>query len=71
MFFRLQRVGRDGSEFRMIRFRSMVVDAGDRLTALNAVHQVAGPLFKMRNDPRITRVGAVLRGTRSTSCRSW
>jgi lipopolysaccharide/colanic/teichoic acid biosynthesis glycosyltransferase len=60
-FFRQTRVGLDGREFRMIKFRSMVVDAEGRLAALQAHNDGAGPLFKMRNDPRITRVGAVLR----------
>lgn len=61
VLFRQIRVGRDGREFRMLEFRSMVVDAEARLTTLHAVNDGAGPLFTMREDPRVTRVGAVLR----------
>nr|MBA2307722.1 sugar transferase [Pseudonocardiales bacterium] len=60
-FFVQTRVGRGGKAFRMVKFRSMVVDAEAHLAALQASNQGAGPLFKMRRDPRVTRVGAVLR----------
>ena len=60
-FFRQTRVGRDGREFTMMKFRSMVVDAEARLAALHTENQGAGPLFKLRHDPRVTRVGAALR----------
>ncbi len=60
-FFRQTRVGLDGREFTMVKFRSMVVDAGARLAALQAENEGAGPLFKLRHDPRVTRVGAALR----------
>ncbi|WP_226369926.1 sugar transferase [Pseudonocardia oceani] len=59
--FRQERVGVNGRTFRMVKFRSMVVDADRRVAALAARNDGAGPLFKMRHDPRITRVGAVLR----------
>ena len=45
----------------MLKFRSMVVDAETKLTALTATNQGAGPLFKMKDDPRVTRVGRFLR----------
>lgn len=61
VFFRQARVGRDGREFRMLKFRSMGTDAEARKAALHAANEGAGPLFKMKSDPRITRVGAVLR----------
>ena len=61
VFFRQTRVGRHGREFRMFKFRSMIVDAEARLPALIDQNQGAGPLFKVRSDPRVTRVGAVLR----------
>ncbi len=61
VFFRQTRVGRDGREFRMVKFRSMIVDAERVRVALESVDEGAGPLFKMRRDPRITRVGALLR----------
>jgi lipopolysaccharide/colanic/teichoic acid biosynthesis glycosyltransferase len=61
IFFRQNRVGLDGREFGMIKFRSMVVDAEAGLAELAEANDGAGPLFKMRNDPRITAVGRVLR----------
>lgn len=61
VFFAQQRVGRDGREFTMYKFRTMVVDAEARLAELQAQNEGAGPLFKMKADPRVTRVGAVLR----------
>lgn len=61
VFFRQTRVGRGGSDFGMLKFRSMVVDAEARLAELAARNEGAGPLFKMCDDPRVTRVGAVIR----------
>jgi exopolysaccharide biosynthesis polyprenyl glycosylphosphotransferase len=60
--FRQTRVGRDGKTFRMLKFRSMFVDAESRLADLKSqnVHRV-GPLFKLHDDPRVTRVGRILR----------
>lgn len=60
-FFRQTRVGRDGTTFTMIKLRTMVVTAERDLDALRAQSEGAGPLFKMKNDPRVTRLGAVLR----------
>jgi exopolysaccharide biosynthesis polyprenyl glycosylphosphotransferase len=59
--FRQERVGRDGTTFRLWKLRSMHVDAEARLTELRAHNEHDGPLFKMRDDPRITPVGRVLR----------
>jgi len=61
VFFRQRRVGRHGRQFEMWKFRSMVVDAEDRLAELEDLNEAAPPYFKMRRDPRVTRVGAVLR----------
>jgi len=61
VFFRQRRIGVGGREFRMVKFRSMVVDAEQRLASLTAENEGAGLLFKMKQDPRVTRVGAVLR----------
>jgi exopolysaccharide biosynthesis polyprenyl glycosylphosphotransferase len=61
VFFRQRRVGVGGKEFRMIKFRSMVVDAEARLAELQDRNEGFGLMFKMREDPRITRIGAVLR----------
>ncbi|MDJ0349974.1 sugar transferase [Cryobacterium sp. PH29-G1] len=61
VLFRQQRCGRNGQMFRMIKFRSMVQSAEDDLAGLLDQNEAAGVLFKIRNDPRITRIGRVLR----------
>ncbi|QNN54869.1 sugar transferase [Nocardioides mesophilus] len=61
VFFHQARVGRHGEPFRMLKFRSMVVDAESRLAHLHEHNEGAGVLFKMRQDPRVTPVGALLR----------
>jgi exopolysaccharide biosynthesis polyprenyl glycosylphosphotransferase len=61
VFFTQTRVGRHGSEFRMLKFRSMVPDAEARLPELAHANEGAGPMFKIRDDPRVTRFGAFLR----------
>ena len=61
VFFFQSRVGRDGRTFKMAKFRSMRVNAEDELEKLKAVNEGAGLLFKMKDDPRITRVGRYLR----------
>jgi exopolysaccharide biosynthesis polyprenyl glycosylphosphotransferase len=63
VFFRQERVGINGETFRMIKFRSMVVDAEARLASLKAEQHDAGNevLFKIKNDPRITKVGKFIR----------
>ena len=58
-----ERVGRHGRRFSFYKFRSMYVDAERRLEEVVAHNEVDGPVFKMRQDPRITRVGAFLRRT--------
>jgi exopolysaccharide biosynthesis polyprenyl glycosylphosphotransferase len=60
-FFRQERVGVRGRTFTMLKLRSMSADAEDRLSALQLVNQSDGILFKIREDPRITRVGKALR----------
>ena len=61
VIFSQDRVGRNGQLFRMYKFRSMVTTAESDLTALMAQNEGAGVLFKMREDPRITKIGKVLR----------
>jgi len=61
VFFLQERVGRDGRTFRIVKFRSMKTDAEQHLVALKAQNEGAGLLFKMKDDPRVTRVGKVLR----------
>jgi exopolysaccharide biosynthesis polyprenyl glycosylphosphotransferase len=63
IFFRQLRVGRNGRAFQMLKFRSMYRDAEARLEALRARNEMTGPVFKIKNDPRITKVGAFLRKT--------
>lgn len=57
------RCGRDGKLFKIYKFRSMYVDAEDRLKDLLQDNEMDGPAFKMKDDPRITRVGRFLRKT--------
>jgi exopolysaccharide biosynthesis polyprenyl glycosylphosphotransferase len=61
VLFRQVRVGRDGREFRIFKFRSMYVDAEARLAELRHLNEHDGVLFKMRDDPRVTGVGRWLR----------
>lgn len=61
VFFAQERVGRDGKTFRMYKFRSMCADAEQRLAELRGLNEKDGPVFKIANDPRITRVGRVIR----------
>lgn len=61
VLFSQTRVGRDGREFRMWKFRSMVMNAESHLAQLQALNEKSGPVFKMTNDPRVTRVGRVIR----------
>lgn len=61
--FRLRRVGRDGKLFWLYKFRTMCPDAEKRLNELLKLNQMDGPVFKIKGDPRITRVGRFLRKT--------
>jgi exopolysaccharide biosynthesis polyprenyl glycosylphosphotransferase len=63
ILFRQQRVGQEGESFEVLKFRTMVVGAEKMLADLVAEDEGAGPLFKMRQDPRVTRVGSFLRKT--------
>jgi exopolysaccharide biosynthesis polyprenyl glycosylphosphotransferase len=63
VLFRQERVGKDSMPFQVLKFRTMVVDAEELLAGLAAVNEGAGPLFKMADDPRVTRIGAFLRKT--------
>lgn len=59
--FKQVRVGKDGREFQMYKFRSMVTDAETRLAQLLERNEKTGPVFKLYDDPRVTRVGRVIR----------
>ena len=61
VFFRQERVGKDGRTFQMLKFRSMCVDAEEKLAELRELNEKTGPVFKIAEDPRITRVGKWLR----------
>jgi lipopolysaccharide/colanic/teichoic acid biosynthesis glycosyltransferase len=63
VLYRQPRVGRDGARFTMLKFRSMVPDAHEQLAELRERNQRTGPLFKLHADPRVTRVGRVIRFT--------
>lgn len=63
VLFRQKRVGKNGRIFGLYKFRSMYVDAEARKAELMAQNEMQGAMFKMKNDPRITRVGAFLRKT--------
>lgn len=60
-FFAQERCGLGGRTFRFYKFRTMVEDAEDRRAELQHLNEMRGPVFKIRQDPRITRVGAMLR----------
>jgi exopolysaccharide biosynthesis polyprenyl glycosylphosphotransferase len=61
VFYRAERIGLNGKSFTMLKFRTMVVDAEQRQIALLSRNEAAGPLFKLRADPRVTEVGRWLR----------
>jgi len=61
VFYTAERIGLNGEPFRMIKFRTMVVDAEKRLQELTHLNETDGLLFKIRSDPRVTTVGRHLR----------
>jgi exopolysaccharide biosynthesis polyprenyl glycosylphosphotransferase len=63
VFFRQLRAGQGGRTFRILKFRTMVRDAEARFHELAGLEELADPLFKLRADPRVTRVGRFLRKT--------
>ncbi|WP_232732281.1 sugar transferase [Bacillus sp. mrc49] len=63
VFFKQVRVGKAETEFEMYKFRSMVSDAEERLKDLLALNEVSGAMFKMKDDPRVTKVGKFIRKT--------
>lgn len=63
VLFRQTRAGLDGKPFTMYKFRTMVVDAESLLAGLISLNEGSGPLFKLANDPRVTRMGSFLRHT--------
>lgn len=63
VFFAQKRVGKNGRYFYLYKFRSMTTDAEERKKELMAQNEMDGPMFKVENDPRVTKVGAFLRKT--------
>ena len=63
VFYAQERVGKDGKRFKIYKFRSMYVNADTLLEKLKEKNEVTGPMFKMKNDPRVTSVGRFLRKT--------
>ncbi|MFC6260642.1 sugar transferase [Levilactobacillus fujinensis] len=61
VFYSQIRIGKDGRKFKMFKFRSMINDADKKLKALLKYNEVDGAMFKMKEDPRITRVGKFIR----------
>ncbi len=61
VLYRSERIGLNGQPFSMLKFRTMTVDADRRRDDLLGANQAAGPLFKIRDDPRVTRLGRWLR----------
>lgn len=59
--FAQDRVGRNGKIFKMYKFRSMCLDAEEKLKKLQEKNEADGPVFKIKNDPRITKVGHFIR----------
>ena len=63
VFFVQERVGKDGKTFKMKKFRSMQEDAEEQLKNLLHKNEIKGAMFKMKNDPRVTKVGKFIRKT--------
>ena len=63
VLFQQTRSGRNGRRFTMYKFRSMVVDAEEKKKALMHLNEMGGPVFKIKRDPRITKIGALIRKT--------
>jgi exopolysaccharide biosynthesis polyprenyl glycosylphosphotransferase len=63
VFFSQTRIGKNGRRFKIFKFRSMYIDAEERKKELEAQNEMKGLMFKMENDPRVTKVGAFIRKT--------
>ena len=61
VFYKQVRVGKNGKTFKMYKFRSMFVNADQMLAKLKEQNDVEGPMFKMRDDPRVTKIGHFIR----------
>jgi exopolysaccharide biosynthesis polyprenyl glycosylphosphotransferase len=63
VFFQQTRVGKNGKTFKMYKFRSMVVNADVKLNDILHLNEIDGAMFKMKDDPRITKIGRFIRKT--------
>lgn len=63
IFFSQERVGLRGKHFKMYKFRSMVINAEEIKDKLREKNEMSGPMFKMKNDPRVTKIGKFIRKT--------
>ncbi len=63
IFFRQTRSGYNGRKFTLYKFRSMIINAEEKLEELKSLNEMTGPVFKLSNDPRLTKVGKFLRKT--------
>lgn len=63
VFFKQVRIGRDGEEFEVYKLRTMVIDAENQLENVRHLNEAKGPIFKIKDDPRITKIGRILRKT--------
>lgn len=63
IIFSQDRIGYRGQKFKMYKFRSMVVNAEELKKKLSEQNEMSGPMFKMKNDPRVTKVGKFIRKT--------
>ncbi|AQU72806.1 sugar transferase [Priestia megaterium] len=63
VFFKQKRIGKNGKEFYMYKFRSMVTDAELKLKDLLEKNEISGAMFKMKEDPRVTKIGRFIRKT--------
>lgn len=63
IFFKQVRVGKNETPFQMYKFRSMIIDAEEKLKDLIDLNEVSGAMFKLQDDPRITRIGKFIRKT--------
>jgi len=63
IIFAQERIGKNGEVFKMYKFRSMVINAEELKEKLHCKNEMSGPMFKMKDDPRVTRVGRFIRKT--------
>jgi exopolysaccharide biosynthesis polyprenyl glycosylphosphotransferase len=63
IIFSQERIGKDGSVFKMHKFRSMIVNAEELKAKLHHKNEMSGPMFKMKDDPRVTKIGKFIRKT--------